>query len=140
MGGILLEELSIRHFALWRDERLSKVKPKTVMRELRILRVLLDLAKDELGCQLSCNPAKELKVRGVSDARAPCITPAQKRKLLTALGQAKNPNHKRLTQLALATGMRRSELLNLKWDNLDLKNKLVHLCRKDCAAIGLGTI
>ena len=36
MGGVLLEELSIRHFALWRDERLSKVKPNTVMRELRI--------------------------------------------------------------------------------------------------------
>jgi len=139
MGGVLLEELSIRHFALWRDERLIKVKPNTLMRELRILRVLLDWAKDELGCQLNSNPARELKVRGASDARAPYITPAQRRKLLTALGQAKNPNHKRLTQLALATGMRRSELLSMKWDDLDLDNKLVHLSRKDCAATGLAT-
>ncbi len=136
MGGVLLEELSIRHFALWRDERLIKVKPNTIMRELRILRVLLDWAKDELGCQLSSNPARELKVRGVSDARFPYFTPAQKKKLLTALGQSKNPNHKRLTQLALATGMRRSELLAIKWSDLDLKNKLVHLNRKDCAATG----
>ena len=139
MGGILLEELSIRHFALWRDERLSKVKPNTVMRELRILRVLLDWAKDELGCQLNSNPARELKVRGASDARSPYITPSQKKKLLTALGQSRNPNHKRLTQLALTTGMRRSELLSLKWDDLDLKNKLGHLSRKDCAATGLAT-
>ena len=78
MGGILLEELSIRHFALWRDDRLIKVKPNTVMRELRILRVLLDWAKDELGCQMRSNPARELKVRGASDARSPFITQSQK--------------------------------------------------------------
>ena len=35
--------------------------------------------------------------------------------------------------------MRRSELLSLKWDDLDLDNKLVHLSRKDCAATGLAT-
>ena len=34
------------------------------MRELRVLRVLLDWAKDELGCDLKHNPARELKVRG----------------------------------------------------------------------------
>ena len=107
------------------------------MRELRILRVLLDWAKDELGCQLNSNPARELKVRGASDARAPFITPSQKKDLLTALGEAKNPSHKRLTQLALATAMRRSELLGLKWSDLDLGNKLVHLSRKDCAATGI---
>ncbi len=137
MGGILIEDLSIRHFALWRDERLIKVKPNTIMRELRILRVLSDWAKDELGCQLNSNPARELKVRGASDARAPYITPSQKKKLLMALGQSRNPNHKRLTLLALTTGMRRSELLAIKWSDLDLKNKLVHLCRKDCAATGI---
>ena len=101
------------------------------------MRVLLDWAKDELGCQMKSNPARELQVRGASDARSPFITPSQKKDLLTALGQAKNPNHKRLTQLALTTGMRRSELLGLRWNNLDLANKLVHLNRKDCAATGI---
>ena len=139
LGGVLLEELSIRHFALWRDERLSKVKPNTIMRELRVLRVLLDWAKDELDCQLRSNPARALKVRGTSDARSPFITPSQQKSLLIALDQSRNPNHKRLTQLALATGMRRSEPLSLKWDDLHLDNKLVHLSRKDCAATGIQT-
>ena len=100
------------------------------MRGLRILRVLLDWAKDELDCQLRSNPARELKVRGASDARSPFITPSQRKKLLMALEQSKNPNYKRLTHLALATGMRRSELLSLNWDDLDLGNKLVHLSPK----------
>jgi len=47
LGDIPLKDLQIKHFAVLRDERLLKVKPNTVMRELRILRVLLDWARDE---------------------------------------------------------------------------------------------
>ncbi len=137
IGGVPLSELSIRHFALWRDERLLQVKPNTIMRELRILRVLLDWAKDEQGCLLKSNPARELKVRGTNDARIPHLTKKQEQDLLKQLARSKNPNHLRLTQLALATGMRRSELLSMKWNDLDLERKLVYLTRKDCAAQGL---
>ena len=137
MGGVRLNELSIRHFALWRDERLLQVKPNTIMRELRVLRVLLDWAKDEQGCLLKSNPARELKVRGTSDARIPHLSKKQEQDLLKQLAQSENPNHLRLTQLALATGMRRSELLSMKWSDLDLKRNLIRLTRKDCAAQGL---
>ncbi len=95
------------------------------------------MGQGRTGLPIESNPARELKVRGASDARVPFITPSQKKDLITALGEAKNPNHKRLTQLALATGMRRSELLGLRWSDLDLDNKLVHLSRKDCAATGI---
>ena len=139
IGGTLINELSIRHLALWRDERLLKVKPNTIMRELRIVRVLLDWARDELGCDLQSNPARALKVRGANDARLPYISTKQKQQLLDELGKSKNPNHKRLTQLALATGMRRCELLAMKWTDLDLTRGLVHLNRKDCAAQGLAS-
>ena len=45
-----------------------------------------------------------------------------------------NPNHLRLTKLALTTGFRRSELLSLTWRNIDLKKKLLYIYRKNCAA------
>ena len=137
MGGVLLSELSIRHFALWRDERLLHVNPNTIMRKLRILRVLLDWSKDELGCLLQSNPARDLKVRGTNDARIPHLTKKQEQDLLKQLAQAKNPNHLRLTQLALATGMRRSEILSMKWNDLDLDRRLVRLTRKDKERTGL---
>ncbi len=137
IGGVRLNDLSIRHFALWRDERLLKVKSNTIMRELRILRVLLDWAKDEQGCLLQSNPARELKVRGTNDARIPHLTKKQEQDLLKQLAQSQNPNHLRLTQLALATAMRRCELLSIKWNDLDLDRRLVRLTRKDCAAKGL---
>ena len=33
LGDICLKDLQIKHFAVWRDERLLKVKPNTVMRK-----------------------------------------------------------------------------------------------------------
>ena len=73
LGDIPLKDLQIKHFAVWRDERLLKVKPNTVMRELRILRVLIDWARDERGAEIKDNPARHLRVRGTGDARAPFL-------------------------------------------------------------------
>ena len=135
LGDIPLSDLQIRHFAVWRDERLLKVEPNTVMRELRILRVLIDWARDERGVEIKDNPARNLRVRGTGDARAPFFTDPDEKRLLYELSEMSNPNHLRLTKLALATGFRRSELLSLTWRNIDLKKKLLYIYRKNCAAI-----
>ncbi len=134
LGDIPLKELQIKHFAVWRDERLLKVKPNTVMRELRILRVLIDWAKDERGAEIKDNPARHLRVRGTGDARTPFFNNEDEKKLLNELSKLTDKNHLLLTELALATGFRRSELLTLTWRNLDLKKKLLYIYRKNCAA------
>ncbi len=134
LGDIPLSDLQIRHFAVWRDERLLKVKPNTVMRELRILRVLIDWVRDERGVEIKDNPARHLRVRGTGDARAPFFTDQDEKKLLYELSQMSNKNHLRLTKLALTTGFRRSELLSLTWRNIDLKKRIIYIYRKNCAA------
>ena len=134
LGDICLKELQIKHFAVWRDERLLKVKPNTVMRELRILRVLIDWARDERGAEIKDNPARDLRVRGTGDARAPFFTYQDEKRLLYELSQMSNKNHLRLTKLALTTGFRRSELLSLTWSNIDLKKRIIYIYRKNCAA------
>ena len=60
LGDIPLQDLQIKHLAVWRDERLMKVKPNTVMRELRILRVLIDWAKDERGAAKNGNKVDDV--------------------------------------------------------------------------------
>ncbi len=134
LGDIPLKDLQIKHFAVWRDERLLKVKPNTVMRELRILRVLIDWVRDERGAEIKDNPARHLRVRGTGDARAPFFTDQDEKRLLYELSQISNKNHLRLTKLALATGFRRSELLSLTWRNIDLKKRIIYIYRKNCAA------
>ncbi len=136
LGDIPLSDLRIKHFAVWRDERLLKVKPNTVMRELRILRVLIDWARDERGAEIKDNPARHLRVRGTGDARAPFFTDQDEKRLLHELSQMSNKNHLRLTKLALFTGFRRSELLSLNWRNIDLHKEKIYIQRKECAARG----
>ena len=58
------------------------------------------------------------------------------KRLLFELSQMSNPNHMRLTKLALTTGFRRSELLNLTWRNIDLEKSKIYIKRKECAASG----
>ena len=84
LGDIPLKDLQIKHFAVWRDERLLKVKPNTVMRELRILRVLIDWARDERGAEIKDNPARYLKVKGTGDAGAPFFTDEDKKDSYTS--------------------------------------------------------
>jgi len=134
LGDIPLKDLQIKHFAVWRDERLLKVKPNTVIRELRIMRVLIDWVRDERGAEIKDNPARHLRVRWTGDARAPFFTDQDEKRLLFELSQMSNKNHLRLTKLALATGFRRSELLSLTWKNIDLNKKLLYIYRKNCAA------
>ena len=93
LGDIPLSALQIRHFAVWRDERLLKVKPNTVMRELRILRVLIDWARDERGAEIKDNPARQLRVRGTGDARSPFFTNEDEKRLLHELSQMSNKNN-----------------------------------------------
>ena len=107
LGAIPLKDLQIKHFAVWRDERLLKVKPNTVMRELRILRVLIDWVRDERGLEIKDNPARHLRVRGTGDARTPFFTDQDEQRLLFELSQMSNKNHLRLTKIALTTGFRR---------------------------------
>jgi len=136
LGAVLLSELSTQHLSIWRDQRLSCVKANTVMRELRILRVLLDWAREEQGADLRGNPARELRVKAGSDARVAFLSREQEQKLLQALEQRKNPDNAFLVRLALATAMRRSELLELRWEDIDLGHRVAHIRRKGSAASG----
>ena len=135
IGDIPLKLLEIRHLATWRDEKLLKVKPNTVMRELRIIRVLIDWVRDERGAEIIANPARSLKVRGTGDARMPFFTRDDERRLLNGLRELSNPEHLKLTKLALMTGFRRSELLSMNWENIDRNRSIIHLKRKNCAAV-----
>ena len=98
--------------------------------------MLIDRARDERGTEIKDNPARHLRVRGTGDARAPFFTDQDEKRLLHELSQMSNPNHLRLTKLALITGFRRSELLSLNWRNIDLKNNRLRIQRKECAARG----
>lgn len=101
--------------ARWRDERLRKVTPATVKRDLVLLGHVFEVARKERGIYVQ-NPVRDIK-----------LPPGEEVGLFTACGEARNRWLPPLVQLALETAMRQGELRRLRWEHIDLNRRTAHL-------------
>jgi integrase len=100
--------------------RQGKLKGATLNRDVACLRTILRRAV--LNRQIDRNPIEGVK-RFKEDSRNRTLDPEEYQKLL-----ANSALHLRsIIQVAYVTGMRRGEILGLRWNQLDFKNKLIVL-------------
>ena len=98
------------------------VAPATVRKEVQALKYCLKLAVEEWE-YLRVNPAQSVKLPKVFDEKPRFLTPNELRATLEAA-----PEWMRAPiALAAATGMRRGELLALRWLDIDFRLKLIFL-------------
>ena len=119
-----LKHLKPSIFAQFRDERLSQVSSSSVRRELVILRHCLSLAINEWGIPLKENPILKINIPRESQPRERRVSNGELKRLLS---NCKHTALRLSIELALETGMRRSELLNIKWQDVDLDRGLMHI-------------
>ena len=124
-----LERLSAAEVAAYRDERLSVVTAGTVRRELAVLRHCLEIARNEWGIGLPGNPLRQLELPPPSRGRERRATLQELTALLSACRYNRSAWLPALIQLAVETGMRRGELLAMRWSDVDLKARKVHVTR-----------
>ena len=97
-------------------KRSGEASPHSVQKELNILKHLLRLAVEwEI---IPFSPAQAIKSPRVPAGRLRYLQPVELHSLLAACPQWLKP----IVGLAVATGMRRSEILNLRWLDLDTAN------------------
>ena len=120
--------LSAAQIANYRDERLKEVSAGTVIRELAYLSAIINHARREWGINVP-NPVQMVRKPQSPQARSRVLTDEEVSKLLQALEPSGRKSHwtKPIVQLALATAMRRGELLSLRWENIDLQNRTAFL-------------
>jgi integrase len=130
VASLSLSNLSPKHFATYRDQRLTKghkgkpLQPVTVRRELGILSHCFDVAMRDWSIPISANPLKMVTMPEPSKPRTRRLEAGEGDKLLTL----PSPSYlKPLILLAIETGMRRGELLSLTWKNVDLEARTAHL-------------
>jgi len=114
--------------AAFRDERLKKVKPSTVIRELAYLSSIINHARREWGINIT-NPVASVRKPPAPQGRDRILLPDERARLLAALAPTGRRNTWLLpaTILSLETAMRRGELLSLRWTNIDLQNQTAFL-------------
>lgn len=123
-----MANLSAARIAAFRDERLKEVSGGTVIRELAYISAIVNHARREWGINVP-NPVQMVRKPQSPQARSRVLTEEEAAKLLQALEPTGRRSHwtKPAVQLALATAMRRGELLALRWEYIDLEARTAFL-------------
>ena len=138
LGRIKVSALTPTAMASYRDKRLKLVRGSTVLRELNSFSGILTHASKEWAMGIT-NPVAGIRKPAASRGRTRRLDDGEELKLMAALecrgrnlrgqlaGGTRNHWIKPVVQLALATAMRRGELLALEWRFVNLEQKIVHL-------------
>jgi integrase len=119
LSGLALAKLSPVAIANYRDERLRTVQAGSVRRELAILQHCLELARKEWGIGIARNPVRDISVPEPGRARERRLETGELELLVRALGPRSARYMGPLIELAIETGMRRGELLSVRWSDFD---------------------
>jgi integrase len=111
-----LQDLADRLLAEGRD-------PSTIRNTLMPLRAIFRRAV--VRGEITINPTVGLELPAVRGKRDRVLDPAEAAQLLEALPEAERP----LWATALYAGLRRGELMALRWDDVDLARNLIHIVR-----------
>ena len=120
--------LTPQKIAQHRDERLKEIAPATVIRELSYFSSIITCARKEWGINID-NPVALVARPKNPQGRSRILDEGETSALLEAL----KPTGRRsiwmlsLVKLALETAMRRSELLGLRWEHIDLQKRTIFL-------------
>ena len=112
--------------ARWRDQRLHKVTPATVKRDLVLLGHVFEVARKEWGIYVH-NPVRDIKLPPGGRPRDRRLQPGEETRLFDACREARNHWLLPMVQLAIETAMRQGELLRLRWEHIDLNRRTAHL-------------
>lgn len=111
-------ELIERYKAARKDEGAN---PATINRELACLKTIFNIAI--LWRKIDSSPAKQIKRIPVNNIREISLSDEEMRRLV----EAADPEIKPVLIIALSTGMRRNEILDLKWQNVHFKEKYIFI-------------
>jgi integrase len=107
-----------------RVKLLKTKKPATVKNVLELLRRIINFGvKSNLCDQLRFI----IKMPTVNNTKTEDLNPKQLRKLFEVLDKESNKFAANFMKMALFTGMRRGELFNLKWNDIDFKRGFVYI-------------
>ncbi len=100
-----------------RDERRAEGRAENTIRlELALLSQLYETARKEWGMESLINPVRNIRVPSGSKQRDRRLHGTEEKYLLTALKESDYPIACAVSEFAIETAMRQSEILGLTWD------------------------
>lgn len=124
LGAAKLQDVQRRDIQRLTDDLLAAGKdPSTIRNALMPLRVIYRRALED--GEVAVNPCAGLRLPAVRGRRDRIVSPTQAAELLAALPPPERP----LWALALYAGLRRGELMALRWQDVDLATGVIRIER-----------
>ena len=122
-GEHALSSVTSSIIADYRDIRVKEVSNETVRKELLLISRVLKAATIDWGIHLpNGNPVSQIRLPKPGKPRERRLLQGEEDKLLKAAKEYGGHIHN-LIIFAIETGMRRSEIVNTQWSDIDLKKK-----------------
>ena len=124
-GDKFLHEINSRMIEIYKKERMNKVADNTINNELNTLSGIFTKAI-EWG-KASINPVHKVKRFRIKE-RKRILDQSEQEALIIASGkEQKAPHLQAMVIFDLYTGLRKEELLTLKWSDIDFENEQIHV-------------
>jgi integrase len=130
-----------------RDDWLKAYKPATVLRRLAVLSHVFSMARKEWGLETLTNPVELLRKPQPTSARTRRLVDrsdqntagrdrsADDGELDRVIAASESASLPSIVWLAVETAMRRSEIVSLRWEFVDLQQRVLHLLPINSGAV-----
>jgi integrase len=127
LGRTAIHALTTELVASFRDERLKAVSGSTVRKELNLLAHVLKVARIDWNVPVRKDLVSDVTKPPSGKSRTRRVTESELTRLIEALSRCRNPLIAEIFLFALATGMRRGEILRLSWENVSWTQRTAFL-------------
>lgn len=127
IGELDIRYLNKQQFVQYQKDRLEKVSVASVHAELSLIRRVLDTAIKHWGYDIVENVIKTMKYSKGSVSRTRRLEANEKNRILAFAKSQRNNYICSVIEFAIETGMRRSEILKLKWHDINLETGFASL-------------
>lgn len=117
-GNMRLDQITERHINIWLNKLLERLSSGVAVDVFKMFRQLLDRAKRKRFIMF--NPAEDIETPKHSRKKMQVWTKEEFNQFLKV---SEGSHYYIVFYLALATGMRQSEILGLKWDAINFENE-----------------
>ncbi len=126
VGNKLLTSITARDVDRFRIQRSTEVSPVSVNISLRTLRAAFSTAVR--WRLISENPFKRVPLLRIPDQQPIYLSRGEFQRLVSLVSEARL---RELITVAVSAGLRRGELLNLAWKDVDFQNRLLYIHSTD---------